>query len=82
MNAAWSWSKTTTDTRNKLSQGLNPNFSSGRFNLSLLFVLLLAGNLIDIIDIRDIESITQIVTPIAMANCADKNALLVAMGVC
>ena len=83
MNEAWSQcSKTTTDTRNKLSQGSNPNFSSGTFNISFLFVFLLADYLITMIKVFGIEEITQKLTPEAMANCADKNALLVAMEVC
>ena len=81
VKAAWSCSKTTTDTRNKLSQDSNPDFSSGRCKPSLLFVLLVAENLIEIIDRGNIDEITQELTPKAMAKCG-RNALFAAMEVC
>ena len=81
MNAAWSCSKTTTDTKNKLSQGSNPDFSSRECNPSLLFVFLLAENLIEIIERGNIDEITEELTPKAMANCGT-NALFAAMEVC
>ena len=81
MNATWYWSKTTTDTRNKLRQGSDPwDFSSVGCNPPLLLVLLLAENLIKIIERGNIDEISQELTPKALAKCG-RNALLVAMEV-
>lgn len=81
MNAAWSCLKTTTDTKNKLSQGSSPDFSSRGCNPSLLLVFLLAESLIEIIEGGNIEEITKELTPKAMAKCG-RNALFAAMEVC
>jgi len=79
--------KSTTNVKNTLGQGSNPDFSSGGcsdkrvHNPSLLFVLLLAESLIKIIERGNVDEIKQELTPKAMAKCG-RNALLVAMEVC
>lgn len=80
MNATWYWSKSTTDTRNKLRRGSDPDFSSVGCNPSFFLVLLLAENLIKIIERGNIDEISQELTPKALAKCG-RNALLVAMEV-